>query len=41
MTKNANTAAEQASMDELIKLIEQRAATYSLLSGGVGVLSHG
>ena len=32
MTKNANTAAEQASMDELIKLIEQRAATYSLLS---------
>lgn len=32
MTKNANTAAEQASMDELIKLIEQRAATYGLLS---------
>ena len=24
MTENANTAAEQASMDELIKLIEQR-----------------
>ena len=32
MTENANTAAEQASMDELIKLIEQRAATYGLLS---------
>ena len=32
MTKNANTAAAQASMDELIKLIEQRAATYGLLS---------
>ena len=32
MTKNANTAAEQASTDELIKLIEQRAATYGLLS---------
>lgn len=31
MTENANTAAEQASMDELIKLIEQRAATYGLL----------
>ena len=32
MTENANTAAEQASMDDLIKLIEQRAATYGLLS---------
>ena len=32
MTENANTTAEQASMDELIKLIEQRAATYGLLS---------
>ena len=32
MTENANAAAEQASMDDLIKLIEQRAATYGLLS---------
>ena len=32
MTENANTTAEQASMDDLIKLIEQRAATYGLLS---------
>lgn len=32
MTENANTAAEQASIDELIELIEQRAATYGLLS---------
>ena len=31
MAENTNTA-EEATMDELIKLIEQRAATYGLLS---------